>query len=743
MLSRFTGLILLFACVNPSFAQIKGTIIDSQTSAPLIGVHITSENESVISDENGVFSITGDHSEIIISHLGYQPDTLSGNEIYYNMVIRLSPSVHELEQVNIRGSFNEYPIMQMPSNIGYIKNIAEAHSEGISFVDNLNRIPGVFVQAGTLNTNRIIIRGIGSRAPYATNRIKAYYNDIPLTTGDGTTEIEDLNALDIGSVEILKGSKSALYGSGLGGVIRLNKEEVQEDTHVTIRSTAASYLTFKTDVGISLKKKGYFFRSNLSDSRSEGYRQNSRYNRLNFLINTGFSNDNNQLDILFMNIDTKAYIPSSLNEQMFNENPENAAPNWYSVQGYEKYKKIISGISYKHSFTEKLSNKISLFAQSYSGYESRPFNILDDNSVKLGFRNIATYQWNKNKVQAGIESMSETYNWDIYETLAGEQGEMVSTYSEKRQPISMFLNLQTKLFEKIIVEAGVSMNTLKYELEDRFGDSVDLSGKYNYDMVLSPFLGINLPVSSAFRIYSSLSNGFSAPSVEETLLPEGAINPELKPETGVNTEIGIRFQDKKKKVFADACIYSIWVKNLLVTKRETEEIFYGANAGKSWHKGIELNSKIWLKDADSQFPVSLNINYTFTHAVFTNYIDDGIDFSGNKLPGIPEQNLFLSANIESPPGIYINPTFQFTGQQFMDDSNTKTDDPYAVFNLKSGWSKNLNLIKINVALGIRNIFNEHYASMVLVNAPSFGGAAPRYYYPGMERNWFLTVGMGF
>jgi iron complex outermembrane receptor protein len=41
--------------------------------------------------------------------------------------------------------------------------------------------------------------------------------------------------------------------------------------------------------------------------------------------------------------------------------------------------------------------------------------------------------------------------------------------------------------------------------------------------------------------------------------------------------------------------------------------------------------------------------------------------------------------------------------------------------------------------GVQNIFDVHYASMLAVNAPSFGGRAPRYYYPGNPRNFYVTL----
>ncbi len=70
--------------------------------------------------------------------------------------------------------------------------------------------------AGTYNTNRLVIRGVGSRTPYNTNRIKAYLDDIPLTSGDGVSTLEDQDQLAIGRMEILKGPGFLPLRLGIG-----------------------------------------------------------------------------------------------------------------------------------------------------------------------------------------------------------------------------------------------------------------------------------------------------------------------------------------------------------------------------------------------------------------------------------------------------------------------------------------------------------------------------------------------
>jgi len=742
MLIRILGIVLIWLCFYSATAQIKGRVVDKTSEKPLSGAHIVSESESLISDENGFFQLNDRTIRIEISFLGYQSRKVQLTDSSHFVLIQLEPQFIETQSVTIKAALNEFPISQVPSSIGYLKNLDELNLQSISYVNYLSQIPGINAASGTFNTNRITIRGVGSRTPYGTNRIKAYYHNIPLTTGDGTTEIEDISTSNIGNIEVLKGSKSALYGSGLGGVLVLNPPKIQRGSHGNMGFGLASFNSIILNAQYAYQNNHFYIRGGLNRSQSDGWRQNNQYKRTNAHLSAGFEKNKSKLDFIMMMIETNAQIPSSINKPMFENNPNSAAPNWLAVNGFEDYIKIISGISYQHTFNSKITNTTSLFTHIYQGYESRPFNILDDQSLKWGFRNKTVFFLNQLKIQVGLEALFDQYNWEIYETNEGNKGALESRFSETRRPISLFLNGQYRFSNQTIIEAGISLNSLTYSLNDQLKHEGDLSGNYQYDIILSPFLGINIPLNTFFNLYSSISHGFSAPSVEETLLPEGSINLSLKPETGLNTELGIRF-NKADKLFFDACVYSIWIDNLLVTKRETEDIFYGDNAGKTWHRGLELSSRFRLNSLNSPNPIHVNINYHYIKAIFTNYIDDGIDYTRNQLPGIPNQNLWFSASIHTKTGFYAEPQLVFVGEQYLNDANSEMYQNYYLLHLNTAYKKKFKKMKIQLSFGIKNILNYSYASMVLVNAPSFGGNLPRYYYPGMPRNFYISLRLEF
>jgi len=189
------------------------------------------------------------------------------------------------------------------------------------------------------------------------------------------------------------------------------------------------------------------------------------------------------------------------------------------------------------------------------------------------------------------------------------------------------------------------------------------------------------------------------------------------------------------------------IKDLLVAKRIGPDAFVGVNAGKTAHTGLETTARFSpdnLQAWNSNIYPSIFISYLYTHYRFVDFSEKGQNFSGNKLTGVPEDMLSAGVDLNTFSGFYGNLTFQHTGSMPMRDDNTEFSNPYSLFNAKIGYRRILcNKINLNMHAGINNIFDEKYASMILVNAPSFGGSAPRYYYPGLPRNYYVSVMVGY
>jgi iron complex outermembrane receptor protein len=264
---------------------------------------------------------------------------------------------------------------------------------------------------------------------------------------------------------------------------------------------------------------------------------------------------------------------------------------------------------------------------------------------------------------------------------------------------------------------------------------------------LSPRIALNYKVNENLSIYGAVSHGFSPPTLAETLTPDGRINPDIKPEQGWNYESGLRGNLFRKSLSLDISLYTMQIKDLLVAKRIGPDAFVGVNAGKTAHTGLETTARFTpdnLRAWNSSITPSIFISYLYTHYRFVDFSEKGQDFSGNRLTGVPKDMLSAGIDMNTFIGIYGNLTFQHTGSMPMRDDNSKFSSPYSLLNGKLGYRRTLfNKINLNLYAGINNIFNEKYASMILVNAPSFGNSAPRYYYPGLPRNYYVNVKVGY
>jgi iron complex outermembrane receptor protein len=222
------------------------------------------------------------------------------------------------------------------------------------------------------------------------------------------------------------------------------------------------------------------------------------------------------------------------------------------------------------------------------------------------------------------------------------------------------------------------------------------------------------------------------------------INTRLKPETGWNLEIGHRGLLLERRVAYDITAYTIFLKNLLVTERISEDIFTGANAGSARNTGLEVSLRFDLfpESMQPESNVSMMLGYTISGNRFTRFKDDGIDYSGNALPGVPQQqiNALLSAKTG---GLKASIHYLYTGSQWMNDANTQLYPGYQLVHFQFTWILEPERLPLTLEFygGIRNLFDQHYATMILVNAPSFGGSAPRYYYPGLPREFYVGLRM--
>jgi len=169
----------------------------------------------------------------------------------------------------------------------------------------------------------------------------------------------------------------------------------------------------------------------------------------------------------------------------------------------------------------------------------------------------------------------------------------------------------------------------------------------------------------------------------------------------------------------------------------------GINAGKTNHNGIELFTSYRFK-LFSKILLKPYANAAFNFFEFKEFVNRDMDFSENKLPGVPRSTINLGLDVKFENNLSFYGNLLAVGKIPLNDANSIFTENYKVFNLKAAYDWKLYKdLKIRFSGGINNVFDETYAASVLPNAVGFGGTAPRYYYPGNPRNYFGEVGVNY
>jgi iron complex outermembrane receptor protein len=247
--------------------------------------------------------------------------------------------------------------------------------------------------------------------------------------------------------------------------------------------------------------------------------------------------------------------------------------------------------------------------------------------------------------------------------------------------------------------------------------------------------------SENVRIFTVVSHGFSPPTLEETLMPNGQRNTSIKPETGWNLELGTK-ASVGKSLYLELSAYYMKVKNLLVARRTAEDAYIGINAGATSHPGLEFKLDYKLIDKP-MWSTYFRMNANLTRYRFSEFVDNRSDYSGNKLTGTPGATTNWMLETTHSKGFFVNLHYQTVGRMPIRDDNSIYSDSYRLANLMAGYEKSFKNLSISLSGGIQNLLNTHYASMILINATAAGNQSPRYYYPGLPRNFKSMVSLKY
>lgn len=497
----------------------------------------------------------------------------------------------------------------------------------IALADYLARLPGISV---TRNgppgaSTALSIRGAAPRY------VAVYVDGIRVDDPTGIATAFDFGpwtTADIGRIEVLRGSQSALWGgSAVGGIISITSREAEDDgLHQSVRAEAGSHGTARLQYGAAWRDERVEATFSLSRTHTDGFSAFDTRPRDRSLERDGFDATRLSFSAKYHESDTLTLGIAAFGQRSYGDYDDFGADSPVPWQKRREY-----GLRAFGEYADETStHRLELTRYRIHRLDHASFG----DSTFVGRREGIGYQGTTRVSPAftlvyGADTMDERA---VTEALA--TGRSINT---------------TGVFAEGLVAAGDALDLslgLRRDHASSFGNHT--SGRLALAYRAAPDLSLR----------AAAATGFRAPSLYELsgdptwgIAPNAALAPETSRslEFGVDYEPGadfrlsatlfnLRIRDAITYcgAFADPCVTPLppgGATNL-----------YENVAGHSTRRGIELSAEMNLGTT-----AVLGMNYTYTEARAP---------TGGRIAGVPRHNAVLSLAGDLAPRLRANAALQ-------------------------------------------------------------------------------------
>ncbi|MDO8366518.1 MAG: TonB-dependent receptor [Saprospiraceae bacterium] len=675
---------------------------------------------------------------------------LSFSNMVFGQAVKTLDSLQQLQEVVVQGYISQQPLLQAPASIGIVNSAQLGHYSGQSLLAPLNLVPGVRMEERSPGSYRLSIRGSLLRSPFGVRNVKTYLDEFPLTDASGNTYLNLIDPKAIERMEILKGPDGSLFGANSGGVVLMDlKGRKRDSSEISLGLNGGSYGLFHENASVKVASGRSRFSFNQAFQRSNGYRQNSAFQR-HFLqaAEIWTYGNNNTVKLLSFYSDLQYKTPGGLTQAQYDADPQQARPAAGPNPGAAEQKAgvynqtFFAGITNDLHLSEHLHWVASVFG-TQTDFEN-PFitNYEVRNEKNLGTRSYLELTGHGNsklkwKGIFGLEGQKGWHDISNYQNNSGTPGSQLAQDDLRIDQVFYFTRLAATFGKRLTTEVAISLNTYKYAYAGQ-----TLEGKRKFDKQWMPRFATSYLIAPGFTLRATLSRGYSPPTLAEIRPSNNVINTDLQPESGWNREAGFRLSVWKSRLQADVSVFRYDLTDAIVRRVDQNGTEFFVNAGGTKQTGVESLITAWLtapRNTGAIRAMQITGSYTYSHFLFSNYRDATTNYSGNSLTGVPQTVMVWGIRLQFPQQVSLFIESNFTSKLPLNDGNMIYAKNYHLLQAKISWSRLLvKKVGIEIYVGLDNMLNEKYSLGNDINA--FGGryfnaAAPLNYYAGVNFNF--------
>jgi iron complex outermembrane receptor protein len=670
--------------------------------------------------------------------------------------------VYHVDEVVVTATRTAKRIIDVPYSIELIQP-SQFRFEKKTSVDNiLGMVPGLFFQNRYGNHDvRISIRGFGSRSNSGIRGVRILLDGIPESEPDGQTRIEAIDFQSVGSIEIVKGNSSSLYTNAPGGVINFINDINFTQPSITQFNEFGSFGLHSNGFKLGLQSKYHKFLTTYNYHSAKGYRPHSEdYWHISNTVLRTTPDDRTQVSLYGYFVDGLIRLPGSLTRAQYDTDPFQPNSRDLGRDAKRITKKGRIGIQYDTYLDEEKGNELQLVGYGTIKYferTARTYRIINRTGVGASgrFVNHSEIFGRKNEFSFGGDLLHQTGPIEEYDNLGGKKGDRnlgitdetignVGFYVQNSINLMQdrFDLLLTGRYDKVVFDAKDQVLEVRSDTR-RFG-------------AFTPKAALNYKITPVIAAYTSFGFSFDSPAANEldnfplsSTYPK-LLNPDLKAQQSRNFELGVKGhlslpdQFLISNTFFDVTFFNSTIQDEVVPFEVSGEVFF-RNAAKTNRTGLEVGVNTQVMNG-----LRWRTAYTysdFTYKAYTARAADLLgnvtdhDFSGNRVPSVPQHNLSLSLTYERPLTDhllgFVKGTYTNVSGMYVDDANSERSKGYQVVNSSVGFDILLGRFNILVSGGVNNIFDLTYVAFININSER-----REFYEVGEPRHFFASVNFG-
>ncbi len=549
----------------------------------------------------------------------------------------------------------------------------------VNVADLLGRVPGVQIQpsGGRGSTTGVFIRGT------KTAQTLVLIDGVRVgSASSGGASLQHLNLEQIERVEVLRGARSAVYGSdAIGGVIQIfTRRSAGEGLQGRVRLAAGNKGVWERSAGVSGGDESTRF--NLSASLDEM---------------TGFDRTHN---------------------------------SYSSDADHDAYRNKAISFSLSHVFNEQFSAGVNVLDQRGKTEYDNPFGRFDMNTfTSFAAQPYDEYAVSSTSVFAELQANEQlTSRLELghsedkgssYDKLFAGRDDF-DTYRDSAAWLNTFaINTQHTVLAGVDYTKDKLHSTENFEKDSRWNQAVFIQHSYKGE-VFGTELGLrhdknqqfgsentwnaalSLPVGQSNEFVLSYAEGFRAPTFNDLYYPMYG-NPNLKAEKSKSYELQLRSQ-LADTVRLETSIYQTKIR---------DQIQYQAN-----NDLRNVEARINGFEASLQHEV-----FAAQGALNLSLVDSRDRKTGHQLPRIAKRT--LSYDLDKQFGAFgVGGTWRLASKSFNDAKNNQQIAGFGTMDVRGSWQATQDL---GVDLRLANIFDKGYTrAMYSYDGESYGYREDRF-----------------